>query len=45
MHPWLIMIDTPVATRLPSCQEIEEAANETIEALHRAGFKIVRDEA
>ena len=45
MHPWLIMIDTPVATRLFSCQEIEEAANETIEALHRAGFKIVRDEA
>ena len=45
MHSWLIMIDKPVATRLPSRQEIEEAADAIIEALHRAGFKVVRDEA
>jgi hypothetical protein len=43
MHSW--PIDKPVATRLPSRQEIEEAADAIIEALHRAGFKIVRDEA
>jgi hypothetical protein len=45
MHPWLAMIDKPVASRPPSRQEIEEAADAIIEALHRAGFKIVRDEA
>jgi len=41
MRSW--PIDKPVG--LPSRQEIEEAADAIIEALHRAGFKIVRDEA